>query len=226
MRKWFSRKYSSNQIHYLGRAPILWINSNCDTPSNRTGYMLELMRYVSVDVRGKCGNPNWNETVNNQSDVDPKLFAKEKLLLAGEYLFTVAIENTFEYDYVTEKLWQPLAAGSVPLYLGAPNIDDWLPCTNYSCIINLRQFKSPQEVATLVNTLVKYRGLYMRYHQWRLGQFMRPSFFKMIDYFQEAEKYSIECLLCDMVYRNDRGTTRRKLLAANNPFNDTFPSLE
>ncbi|CAF4835450.1 unnamed protein product, partial [Rotaria sp. Silwood2] len=37
-----------------------------------------------------------------------------------------------EYDYVTEKLWQPLAAGSVPLYLGAPNIDEWLPCYNYS----------------------------------------------------------------------------------------------
>ena len=46
------------------------------------------------------------------------------MTLARQYLFTIAIENSLEYDYVTEKLWQPLAAGSVPIYLGAPNVDE------------------------------------------------------------------------------------------------------
>lgn len=207
---------------YLDRAPILWINGNCDTPSNRTAYMLELMRYVRVDALGKCGNPKWNRTSISS---DPKVLSEEKMTLAREYLFTIAIENSLEDDYVTEKLWQPLAAGSVPIYLGAPNVDEWLPCSNYSCIINLRQFDTIRDAANFINELVQNKERYMQYHQWRNEGNLRSSFVKMVNYFEEANKYSIECLLCDMVYRNDHGKTRRKLLAANNPFNDTFPVL-
>jgi alpha-1,3-fucosyltransferase 10 len=198
------------------------MNSNCDTPSNRTAYMLELMRYIRVDVRGKCGNPNWNQSTVPS---DPATFAKQKLAIAREYLFTVAIENSLEYDYVTEKLWQPLAAGSVPIYLGAPNIDEWLPCSNYSCIINLRQFRTIRDAAHFINDLAQNKERYTQYHQWRNEENVRSSFIRMVEYFQEANKHSIECLICDMVYRHDHGATRRKLLAANNPFNDKFPSL-
>jgi hypothetical protein len=210
-----------HQVSCLDRAPILWINSNCDTPSNRTAYVLELMRYIRVDVRGKCGNPNWNQTISS----DPKVLAKEKMSIMPEYLFTIAIENSLEYDYVTEKLWQPLAAGSVPIYLGAPNIDEWLPCSKYSCIINLRQFTTVADAANFINKVAQNRVHYIKYHQWRQEVYLRPSFIKMVNYFQEANKHSMKCLLCDMVYRNDHGTMRRKLLATNNPFNDTFPSL-
>jgi hypothetical protein len=212
-----------NKILYLDRAPIFWMNYNCDTPSNRTGYMLELMRYIRVDVYGKCGNPNWdsNKSISN----DPKVLAQEKLALVRQYLFTIAIENSFEHDYVTEKLWQPLAAGSVPIYLGAPNIDNWLPCYNYSCIINLRQFSSIRDAANFINKIAQSRSRYVKYHEWRNEESVRPSFIKMVNYFKEANKHSMECLLCDMVYRHDRGAMRRKLLAANNPFNDPFPSL-
>jgi hypothetical protein len=184
--------------------------------------MLELMRYIRVDVRGKCGNSNWNES---SAVSDSKLFAKEKIALASEYLFTIAIENSLEHDYVTEKLWQPLAAGSVPIYLGAPNIDEWLPCYNYSCIIHLRQFVSARDAAVFIHDLVQNKERYAHYHHWRNENVLRPSFVKMVNYFQEANKHSIECLICDMVYRHDHGTTRRKLLAAKNPFNDIFPSL-
>jgi hypothetical protein len=179
------------------------------------------MRYIRVDVRGKCGNPNWNQTISS----DAKVLANEKLAIIQKYLFTIAIENSLEYDYVTEKLWQPLAVGSVPIYLGAPNIDDWLPCSEYSCIINLRQFTKIADVANLINELIKNRLDYAKYHEWRSTKYPRASFTKMVDYFQEANKHSMECLLCDMVYRNDHGRIRRRLLAANNPFNDTFPSL-
>lgn len=184
--------------------------------------MLELMRYIRVDVRGKCGNPHWNQT---SSSANPNVLAKEKTKLVKEYLFTVAIENTLEHDYVTEKLWQPLAVGSVPLYLGAPNVDEWLPCSNYSCVVNLRQFSSPRAAAMFLNELVKNRERYLEYHRWRNENQMRASFTKLVNYFAEANQHSMECLLCDMFNRNDRGETRRKLLATANPFNEPFPSL-
>jgi hypothetical protein len=47
----------------------------------------------------------------------------------------------------------------------------------------------------------------------------------MMDYFREANKHSMKYLLCDTVYRNDHGKMRGKLVAANNSFNDAFPSL-
>ena len=204
------------------RAPILWMNSNCNTPSNRTDYMLEMMKYIRVDARGRCGNPKWNQSMLPS---DPNQIPIEKTNIAKEYLFTVAIENSFEHDYVTEKLWQPLAAGSVPLYLGAPNVDDWLPCSDYSCIINLRQFSSPRQAAEFINELVKDKKRYLEYHRWRNEREMRPSFVKLVEYFKEANQYSMECLLCDMFYRNDHGETRRRLLKPTNLFNEPFPSL-
>lgn len=124
---------SSNISRVLDRAPILWINGNCNTPSNRTDYMLKLMRYIHVDALGKCGNPTWNQTVISS---DPKVLANEKMNLVQQYVFTVIIENSLEYDYVTEKLGEPLAGESVAIHLDAPNVDEWLPCSNHSCIVH------------------------------------------------------------------------------------------
>ena len=214
--------FFGENIDRLGRAPILWINRNCDALSNRTGYVLELMRHIRIDVRGKCGNPNWTETTN-MSDINR--WSEEKVTLASGYLFTIAIENSLEYDYVTEKLWQPLAAGSVPLYLGAPNIDEWLPCTNLSCIVHLRDFSSPRHAAQFILDLVRHRKDYLSYHKWRRDEKLPVRFMNMVNYFHQANQHSIDCLLCDMVHRNDHGALRRRLLAANDPFNDIFPSL-
>ena len=34
----------------------------------------------------------------------------------SRFAFTLAIENSEDEGYATEKLWQPLLAGSVPIY--------------------------------------------------------------------------------------------------------------
>lgn len=44
-----------------------------------------------------------------------------------DYRFTIAFENAIADDYVTEKFYEPLLSGSVPVYLGAPNIDRFAP---------------------------------------------------------------------------------------------------
>lgn len=40
----------------------------------------------------------------------------------AQYKFTLAIENAKCDDYITEKLWRPLIAGSIPIYLGSPSV--------------------------------------------------------------------------------------------------------
>ena len=42
--------------------------------------------------------------------------------LVASYKFTVVAENAICDDYVTEKLWRTLEAGSVPIVIGSPKI--------------------------------------------------------------------------------------------------------
>ena len=137
-------------------SPILWISSNCHAPSNRTGYMKEFMSLTPVDAWGSCEKnkgPNLPPEIAKiqRSGATENHYkgnwvgAKKEMM--KYYHFTVAFENSFDNDYVTEKLWQPLAAGSVPLYYGPPNVEEWLPCSN--CIIDLRRFSSIREAVWL-----------------------------------------------------------------------------
>ena len=43
------------------------------------------------------------------------------------YPFYLAFENSEAVGYASEKLWQGLLAGSVPIYWGAPDVLDLLP---------------------------------------------------------------------------------------------------
>ena len=42
-----------------------------------------------------------------------------------------------------------LAAGSLPIYFGAPNIDDFLPCSS-PCILNAKQYENEEALAAHV----------------------------------------------------------------------------
>lgn len=43
-------------MHIENLAPILYIQSDCDTASDRDHYILELMKYIRIDSYGKCVN--------------------------------------------------------------------------------------------------------------------------------------------------------------------------
>tara|TARA_R100001163_G_C5067628_1_gene206911 strand:- start:1309 stop:2355 length:1047 start_codon:yes stop_codon:yes gene_type:complete len=74
-----------------------------------------------VDVIGK----NWNNhpfikaVKNSRNDPDRR---KSKLELLDNYCFNICLENTdFKY-YVTEKIWEPIKAGCLPIYWGNSTI--------------------------------------------------------------------------------------------------------
>ena len=98
-------------------APILWMNTNCHTASKRTEYMFELMKYIAVDNYGNCGTKILSlpaDIINIQKSIHRDLKDRStynweagKLALSSRYLFTIAIENSINHDYITEKLWHP-----------------------------------------------------------------------------------------------------------------------
>ena len=90
---------------------------------------------------------------------------KSKSEIIQKYLFHLAFENQNTDDYITEKLWLTLKAGTIPVYLGAPNIDE-LFFPNHS-FINVNDFSTTQELAHYLIEVANNETLYNSYHEWR-----------------------------------------------------------
>lgn len=39
-----------------GLAPVVYVQSSCDAPSDRDSYVTELMKFIKIDSYGKCLN--------------------------------------------------------------------------------------------------------------------------------------------------------------------------
>lgn len=131
---------------------------------HRDRYAEALMRYVRVDSLGAClANATAADFVR-QSGWAPGAWASI-LSVLPRYKFYLAFENSITTDYVTERLFHALAAGVVPVYLGAPNVRDFLPHQDAAIVAN--EFESPQSLATLLNDLDADDVAYSRLLRWK-----------------------------------------------------------
>ncbi|KAM6104872.1 LOW QUALITY PROTEIN: GDP-fucose protein O-fucosyltransferase 4 [Pterocles gutturalis] len=127
-----------------GYAPVLYLQSHCDVPSDRDRYVRELMKYIQVDSYGKClHNRAPSERLRDTSTATTE--DSEFMTFIARYKFHLALENAICDDYMTEKLWRPMHLGAVPVYRGSPAVRDWMP--NNLSIILIDDFDSPQELA-------------------------------------------------------------------------------
>lgn len=129
--------------------------SGWEDRSGRNHYLDELARHIDIHRYGRLGN---RPIVNDQG-------GSSKLALAATYKFTIAFENAIAEDYVTEKLYDPLLAGSVPVYLGAPNVNEFAPVEH--CFINTTDFSGPAELAGYLLELDRDDAAYSAYLCWR-----------------------------------------------------------
>jgi hypothetical protein len=158
--------------------------SHKDRLSGRVAYVQELMRYMDVHSYGKVLN---NRMFPWQ---DEGSASKQKLLRS--YKFALAFENSICRDYVTEKLFDPLMAGCVPVYRGASNVEDFLPGDH--CYINTADFASPRHLADFLLHLDSDDKAYADYFAWK-AQPLRPGFLRL----QEQAKQSVGMRLCQLI---------------------------
>ncbi len=105
-----------------------------------------------------AGRGNWKKGVRN--GLDPKtqqVFdqkykgkVKDKIAFLGQAKFGLAYENAKAPGYVSEKIFDVMAAKTVPVYLGAPDIEKYVP---KACFINRDDFKSDEELYTFLKNM-------------------------------------------------------------------------
>ena len=77
-------------------------------------------------------------------------YLKNKIEEIAKAKFVFAFENKRFEDYVSEKIYDVMAAGSVPIYSGAPNITDYVP---KACFIDFHNFDSYDELHTFLTNM-------------------------------------------------------------------------
>ena len=130
-----------------------WISSDWDA-SGRVQLLNELMLHMQVDSYGRVAKNTGDQFVRSHAD---------RWRIASRYRFVLAFENACEHDYVTEKFFDPLIFGAVPVYLGAPNVADFAPGEH--CYIDASEFSSARELAEFLMSMSDDE--YLRYHGWR-----------------------------------------------------------
>jgi len=186
-------------------ASTIYLQSGCNPPSDRDSYVNELMKHIKVDSLGAClKNKELPEHLKS-----PLTMHDDQLReFVGKYKFALTFENAVCDDYITEKLWRPLAAGTIPVYKGAPNIKDWLP-DNRSVIL-VDDFRHPRDLANYLNHLANDEDAYNKYlvfkstgikngklltslrqREWGVNNLNKMSFIT-----------GFECVICDRVHKN------------------------
>lgn len=184
------------------KAPAAYIASYDWSTNHRNDYVEELMKFIPVDSYGKC--------LHNR-DLPEDAGIRTKLRTIARHRFTLAFENSNCVDYVTEKFFQALEAGSVPVYMGAPNVADFAPA-NHS-YIDVSKFKGPRDLAAFLLDLCANEEKYQRYLEWKRKP-LRRSFLNMV-----------ECVKRDAITRLVEASRQMLRKKKRTSARSTFPGL-
>ena len=127
---------------------VCWIVSNWRLHYKRVKYYDELKQHMNVQVYGSA----FKKAVSSQ-DFYP---------LISSCKFYLSFENSIHKDYITEKLYNPMYVGTVPIVLGPSrqNYENFVPGDSF---IHIDDFPSPQKLAEYILLLDKNEEMYQRY---------------------------------------------------------------
>ncbi|XP_066914277.1 alpha-(1,3)-fucosyltransferase 11-like [Clytia hemisphaerica] len=166
--EWFDEEYyvttaDKNRFQKKeGLGIAVYVQRDCEPPSDRDAYVRELMKHIKIDSYGPCVN---NKKMPREINGFVKLSSEKYYHFLAKYKFQIAFENCRCKDYMTEKVFRPLCIGSVPVYLGSKEARDLMP-SNKS-IIMVDDFESPKDLADFLIAVNANDTLYEEYLQHR-----------------------------------------------------------
>ncbi|XP_043919708.1 4-galactosyl-N-acetylglucosaminide 3-alpha-L-fucosyltransferase 9 [Protopterus annectens] len=155
---------------------VCWVVSNWNPDHARVKYYNELNQYIEIHTYGQA----FGEYLN----------AKSLIPTIATCKFYLSFENSIHEDYITEKLYNALLAGSVPVVLGPSreNYESYIPSDSF---IHVEDFSNAKDLADYLLNLHKDESLYLRYFNWR------KYFSVKLTHFWESHA----CLACDHAKR-------------------------
>jgi hypothetical protein len=137
-------------------SPVVMFQSSIIDKSGRCELAVELIRRIKIDSYGRY--------LRNKTLASADLGRQTKLETIADYHFCLALENSIAPDYVTEKLYDCLLAGVVPVYRGAPNVAELAPAGSY---INADAYGGASGLASYLHHLLERPDEYAGYFAWR-----------------------------------------------------------
>lgn len=140
------RNFKSN-IAYSDKKFITMINGYKHSYHNKKGELyskrLDILKFFS-DKGCDLYGVGWEKCPHKQISDIYKGTVSSKLDTLQNYKFSICFENTSnEYGAITEKIFDCFASGCVPIYYGAPNINEYIPA---NCFIHYSDFSSDTEL--------------------------------------------------------------------------------
>ena len=131
------RKYTKQQKKFC----LFAVSSET---KERTDFFHDLSKYKKID---SCGS-----VLNNLEKGCPgsNYDSKEFHDFIGDYKFMICFENTSLKNYLTEKLIIAYRSGTIPIYWGCPNIDDYV---NMDSMLYLKPDFSDSDVNKLISDI-------------------------------------------------------------------------
>ena len=153
--------------------------SNCKSRSGRDRYIRQLKRLMDVDVFGRCGSLKCEDR------------DKCDQMLARDYKFYLAFENSFCTDYVTEKLLRVMKSMRVvPVVRGGADYGKLFPRNS---LIDTGSFFSAYELAHHLNALaqdeVSVKLFYLSRRRINVFRLLFEFFFPFYYYMRIEECY-------------------------------------
>ena len=173
-------------------APLMYWIANCVQP--RMDLIASITRHIPTTAMGRCVAPGSATTASTtpcqRQGGEGVLIGMndEKLCTYRHSRLALAIENSHEDMYITEKLWLPLLAGSVPVYSGMSQVSPWLPSPEAA--IDLQTFPSIEEAALYIQQVQSNETLWNYHTAWRKRPFSIP--------FLHLARNSLQSLYCNL----------------------------
>jgi|GEM_PF-1829108 len=134
--------------NYVIIASIFWYNNipfSLYKEREKIIMWMEEKHPGELDFYGKKNHNTINDFKSYRGFVD------DKLETLSQYKYCICFENNHGYKgYISEKIFDCFFSRCIPIYYGAPDVEDYIP---KECFINMRNFKSYEELYSFIETI-------------------------------------------------------------------------
>lgn len=133
-----------NELYSRREEIVRWFEKNHSDDFDLYGTDWDKYTFPPNKLIRHLNRSNWLRSLFHKKFNSYRGKVDRKLPVLKKYKFSICFENTCDVPgYITEKIFDSLISGCVPIYRGAQNIQDHVPS---NCFIDMRNFSTHAEL--------------------------------------------------------------------------------